>query len=276
MPRGFKEDGYVLKLKRSLYGLKQSQRNFFEHLSKQLISADLVPSKADPCLFIGKGCIVVTYVDDLLVFAKNDLIIEKLMVGLKAVGADIKKENDVAGFLGVDIQKNDSGSITMTQTGLIDRIISALGLDEANNKETPAKLGTLPKDENGSQCNAGFNYASVVGMLLYLEGHTRPDISFAVNQCSRYTFSPRRSHEEALKHIGRYLKGTRTQGLILTPTNHLKIDYFVDADFAGLYNYEDDQDPTSVKSRSGFLFMIGGCVISWKTKLQPGIALSTM
>ena len=164
----------------------------------------------------------------------------------------------------------------MRQTGLIDRIIDAMGLNDANIKSTPAKQGTLPKDIDGGDCNEGFNYASIVGMLLYLEGHTRPDISFAVSQCARYTFNPRRSHEEALKHIGRYLKGTRDKGMILKPTTNLNIDCFVDSDFAGLWNHEDHQDPTSVKSRSGFLFMIGGCVISWTSKLQSEIALSTM
>ena len=276
MPRGFQEEGFVLKLNKSLYGLRQSPRNFYEHLTNQLKQAGLRCSRADAGLFIGKDCICLTYVDDILVFARNDDIIEKLMTDLRSAGASIKKENDVAGFLGVDIKREESGAISMTQTGLIDRIISSLGLDEANTKETPAKLGTLPKDSKGSPCNSEFNYASIVGMLLYLEGHTRPDIAFAVNQCSRYTFSPKRSHEEALKHIGRYLKGTRNYGITFTPTNTLNIDCFVDADFAGLYNFEEAQDPTSVKSRSGYLFSIGGCVISWRTKLQSEIAMSTM
>ena len=164
----------------------------------------------------------------------------------------------------------------MTQTGLIDRIITAMGLDDTNGKDTPAICATLPKDKDGKECNADFNYASVLGMLLYLQGHTRPDISFAVNQCARYTFSPRRSHEEAMKHIGRYLKSTRDKGIIMTPTEKLQLDCFVDADFAGLWNYEKDIDPTSVKSRSGFLFMLGGCPISWVSRLQSEIALSTM
>ena len=79
-----------------------------------------------------------------------------------------------------------------------------------------------------------------------------------------------------MKHIGRYLKGTRTKGIIMKPTNNLQIDCFVDADFAGLWGYEDELDPTSVKSRSGFLFMLGGCPISWSSRLQSEIALSTM
>ena len=71
IPRGFREEGMVLKLKKSLYGLRQSPRNFFEHLRKQLKQAGFEPSEADPCLFIGKGCICLTYVNDILAFCKR-------------------------------------------------------------------------------------------------------------------------------------------------------------------------------------------------------------
>ena len=83
-----------------------------------------------------------------------------------------------------------------------------------------------------------FNYASVVGMLLYLAGHSRPDIAYAVNCAARYMFCPKLSHEQAVKRIGRYLKQTRDKGLVLNPTkdlDQLNIDCYPDADFAGLY-----------------------------------------
>ena len=76
-------------------------------------------------------------------------------------------------------------------------------------------------------------------MLLYLSGHSRPDIAFAVHQCARYTFKPTSRHFAALKRIGRYLKGTVDKGLILRPSKYLHVDCFPDADFAGLYNHED-------------------------------------
>lgn len=88
-----------------------------------------------------------------------------------------------------------------------------------------------------------FNYVSIIGMLTYLAGHSRPDIAFAVHQCVRFTFSPRRSHEEALKHIVRYLIGTRDKGLIINPSNDLSVDLYVNADFAGLWSVEDKHHP---------------------------------
>ena len=120
------------------------------------------------------------------------------------------------------------------------------------------------------------NYASVVGMMLYLCGHSRPDISFAVHQCARYTFAPKRSHEKALIRIGRYLKGTADKGLTLQPTPDLTLDCYPDADFAGLWNYESPHDPHCVRSRTGYLITLCNCPVIWVSKLQTAIALSTM
>ena len=276
MPRGYKEDGYVFKLNKCLYGLRQSPKNFFEHLTAQMKSIGFWSSNTDSCLFIRKDCICISYVDDILVFALNDDTIKKLIADLKNASADINQEEDVAGFLGVDIVKHSDGRIELTQKGLTTRIVEALGLADSNPKDTPAVHGTLPKDKNGEDCKADFNYASVLGMLLYLQGHTRPDISFAVNQCARYAFRPKSSHKEAMKRIGRYLKGKMDKGIIMTLQDTMQIDCYVDADFAGLWNYEDSADPTSVKSRSGYLFTLGGCPIAWTSKLQSEIALSTM
>jgi hypothetical protein len=113
-------------------------------------------------------------------------------------------------------------------------------------------------------------------MLLYLSSNSRPDIQFAVHQCARFTHAPKASHAEAVKRIARYLVETKDKGLIFTPTPHIKLDCYVDADFAGLWGYEDDQDPVCVKSRTGFVFTIADCPISWTSKLQTEIALSTL
>ena len=235
MPRGYKSPGKVLKLNRSLYGLRQSPRNFFLHLKSKLEGLDFVQSSADPCLFVRHNMICLVYVDDCLFFAPDDTNFDDMLSKLRKSGLTLQRESDVAGFLGVQLNVDkDHGKVELTQTGLIDRIITAMGLDDASPNKTPAEYGALPKDQDGEGCNANFNYASIVGMMLYLQGHSRPEISFAVSQCARYTFNPRLSHEVALKRIGRYLKGTRTRGLILSPSSDLTIDCYVDSDFAGL------------------------------------------
>ena len=121
------------------------------------------------------------------------------------------------------------------------------------------------------------SHASVIEMMLYLSGHSRPDITFAVSQCARFTYSPTRLHEKALERIGLYLKKTRDKGLILKPEHSkLKIECYCDADFAGLQRYEDPGDSSCVQSRTGFIIFMNGCHVQWYSKLQTDIVTSTM
>ena len=190
----------------------------------------------------------------------------------------LEEEDSVAGFLGVQMkQDTETGEITLTQTGLIERIIEALGCKDLPGVKTPA-TETLGKDEFGDPANCTFNYASVIGMLWYLYGHSRPDLGFAVSQAARFAFQPKRSHELALIRIGQYLVETKDKGLIMKPisTQTFKMDAYVDADFMGLYGKETRTDPANVKSRTGFVICLNDCPIVWASKLQQSIALSTM
>jgi hypothetical protein len=278
MPKGFQTAGRVLKLKKSLYGLKQSPRNFFLHLKEKLELVGFVQSEHDQCLFVSDKVICLVYVDDTLLYGPNMEDIDECIQALTDAGMNLEIEDDVAGFLGVHIDRRNDGTIHMTQVGLTDRIIIALNIGDMHAKRTPAEFGCLGKDEWGDPPQGSYNYASVIGMLQYLQGHSRPDIAFAVAQCSRYTHSPRYSHEIALQRIGLYLKGTKNRGLIFNPdkSKEVNIDCYVDADFAGMWGYEDEQDPSCVKSRTGFVIFIQGCPVVWKSKLQTDVATSTM
>ena len=282
MPQGFSRPGKVIKLRKTLYGLRAAPRAFWKFMVNKLDECGMKQSEQDPCLFIGEKVICICYVDDFLFWSRDESDIADLAKQLRSKGVDLEQEDDSAGFLGVNMARDaETGVIEMKQTGLIDRIIEALGIDEggAGTKLTPASVSPLVKDEDGPAGDGHFNYASVVGMLLYLSGHSRPDITYAVNCCARYMFNPKRSHETALKRIGRYLKLTRDRGLIIDPRLHdgtLKIDCYPDADFAGLYGYENASDPSCVKSRTGFVITIAGCPVIAVSKLQQATALSTM
>jgi hypothetical protein len=270
----------VLKLNKSVYGLKQAPRYVFEHLTERMGLRELKQSNKDPCLFIGTEVIAVIYVDDILFYSKDPSEIDKVINALKNEhDVTIRKEGDAEGFLGVDIAKRDDSKLVLTQTGLTERIVKALGLCSSYSTAigTAAENPHLPKDVNGELAVGNFNYASVVGMLLYLSGHSRPDIAFAVHQCARYTFKPTRRHEQALVRIGRSLKGTMNRGLILSLTDSPDIDCYHDVDFAGLYGHKDAQDPHCARSRgTGYIIMAFGCPIIWKSRLQMEIALTTM
>ena len=105
-------------------------------------------------------------------------------------------------------------------------------------------------------------------MILYLAGNTQPFIVYAVHQCARFSHNPIRSHDIGLKHIARYLNYTEDKSLIIQLDHkNLKLDLFADADLVGLYASEDNQDPSSVKSRTGILLNFGDIPIYWSSKL---------
>jgi hypothetical protein len=217
------------------------------------------------------------YVDDTLFFSPKEEFINEVIDKLSKCNLDLEVEDSVAGFLGVHINRNtDDGTIKLTQSGLAKCVVEALNLGSLPRKFTPAVKDPLVKDEHGDPPNSAYNYASVIGMLQYLQGHSRPDIAYAVSQCARFSHSPRRSHQIALERIGQYLKFTADEGLLLCPTGILDIDVFCDADFAGLWPYEDKLDPSCVKSRTGFVICLSNCPVIWNSKLQQEIALSTM
>jgi len=195
MPQGSRQEGKVLKLKKSLYGLRQSPLNFFKRLRDALVSRGFKQSESDPCLFISKKVICVCYVDDCLFFARYQVDIGKVIASLQDENKPdqllLSVEDDVAGFLGILMTKKDDGTIELIQTGLIDRIIRTMGLDASNAVRMPADRKPLGADKDGAPCEEQWSYASIVGMMMYLASNSRPDIAFAVHQCARFTHNPR-------------------------------------------------------------------------------------
>jgi hypothetical protein len=279
MPPGFKVPGQVWKLRKSLYGLAQSPRNYFLYTKEKLLKMGFVQSEADPCLFISGDIICLIYVDDALLFYKNKEAIDSLVNKMKQEKMLFREEESVAGYLGVHIDRREDGTIHLTQKGLADKIVDALHLsgDDITTVDTPCTK-YVPIDENGELAHGEFSYPSVVGQLNYLQGHSRPDITLATSQVARFVHSPKRSHELALIRLGRYLKGTAAKGIILRPISlsKLNIDVYVDAAFACGWGTENGTNPESVKSRTGYIIEIADCPVLWVSKLQSTIATSTM
>ena len=272
-PRGFQTGtNHVLCLRRSLYGLKQAPRHFFHYPTEQFLKYGLQQSIHDPCLFMSPTMIVIVYVDDILIFSNTDELIDSFISSMLHNEICLRREGTAEGYLGVDI-KTVNGQIMLTQRGLSECILDELGLDKHTSScKTPAESAALPKDIGGKPASGTINYASVVGMLLYLSGHKRPDLSFAVHQCARYTFAPTWRHETALLRIGRYLHGTIDKGILFNPS----VDCYPDSDFAGLWKHENANDPHCVRSRTGYVITLANCPVTWASKMQTEIALSTM
>ena len=278
LPRGFVSKlgpGTCLRLRRSLYGLRRSPRLFYETCIAGFKKLGFVPSTFDPCLLFRKGMMVVVYVDDCGVGAADPSEIDKLIDDLRDLGFELTREGDFSEFLGIKLEKKSDGSIFLSQTGLIDKILKATQLEECKPNILPAStpLGT---DPDGPPMTETWSYPSVIGMLLYLSTNTRCDIAFAVSQVARFSSNPKQSHAIAVKSIIRYLKRTRDQGMILQPTGQLDLDLYVDADFCGLFTHEDHSLSDSARSRTGYVILLSGFPLIWKSQLQNAIACSTL
>lgn len=288
LPKGVKTiygDGksHVLKIKKNLYGGKNAGKIWYDHLCEALTNIGFVKSEADNCVFYRRGVIFMFYVDDGLFFAKDNKDIDKAIRDLRNARKAKRKliledQGDIKDYLGINFERTPDGKVKLTQPQIIDDILEELGIDEHWTAKQVAASSSkiLHRDKSAKEAKFEFNYRKVIGKLNFLEKCTRPDIAYAVHQCARFCEDPRESHVEALMYLGRYLKGTRNQGIILDPDVTQSLAVWADADFSGNWVRKTAElDPSTAKSRSGFMIMLSGCPVTWSSKLQTQIALSS-
>ena len=279
LPQGFgyKEDA-VLQLQRSLYGQRNSPLYWYNTVKETIHKLGFKSSSEDQCMFYHPElkAILLIYVDDCLVFAPDDKTIDTIISGLRE-NHDLDEQEmtrDVYGYLGIEV--NLSGdNVELLQTGLIDKILKNVNMENCNPCETPAKEEFLTKDTDGEPINEEWDYASILGQLMYLT-HTRPDIQFAVHQCARFTHDPKQSHANAIKKICRYIKGTRDTGIKFQRKmvdDELRINCFVDASFAPVWAQFDD--PENARSQTGYVIRIDDVPVTWCSRKQELTALSS-
>ena len=129
-----------------------------------------------PCLYYKVDIICAVYVDDTVFWSPGESKIEKAISELKALKFELTDEGEVDSFLGIKIDKDAKGNITMTQRGLIDTIIKSVGLEnDSKQHQTPATTPPLQKHKESSKFDETWSYRSLIGMLTYLARNTRPD-----------------------------------------------------------------------------------------------------
>ena len=278
LPRGFRSPlgpRTCLRLNKSLYGLKISPYLWVQNILGALKELGFKQSAFDPCLVYKEGILFIFYVDDAGIAAANPSDIDKLIQDLKEKGFSLTREESFSEYLGIKIA-HDKDTITLTQHGLVKKILEATKMQDCKANALPSAIVGLGSDPEGMPMTEEWNYRSIIGMLLYLSTNTRPDIAFAVSQAARFSNEPKQSHAKAVKTIIRYLKGTQDKGTIVHKTKTLDVTLFCDADFAGLYKREPDTNQDAVRSRTGFVVVVGGFPLIWKSQLQTDIAQSTL
>ena len=262
---------HVLRLKKSLYGLKQASANWYEMLAQALRDRGFKEA-SDPCVFLRHNMIIITYVDDCILLSPKRAVIDEFISSLQNGKENFvfTDEGTMERYLGVEIQKlADNSGFSLTQPFLIERILQAAEIDLRMTKDRPVPVvgPLLCRDEEGPDRKHDWNYRTLTGMLGYLQLTSRPDISMAVHQCSRFNNDPKLSHEKTIKRICKYLLGTMDKGIIYRPNPALGLECHVDADFAGEWSSGDRANQEAVLSRTGFAISYAGCPIFWRSKL---------
>jgi hypothetical protein len=270
---------YCLKLTKNIYGTKQAGRVWNKHLHKGLTELGYVASKIDPCVYYKGKTVFMVYVDDGIFAGPDKQEINGLLAQLTKKFT-ITDEGDLTEYLGVLVEKKLDGRTKLSQPHLIKQMLDDLWFNErTKSKPTPAPGGqVLQREIDAEEMADDFHYRSVVGKGNFLEKSTRPDIAVAMHQCARFSSDPKQSHANALRYIGKYLSGTKDEGIYLDPQQDKSFECWVDADFLGQYvkgATDMHLDAMTAKSRTGYLITYAGCPITWGSKLQRESALST-
>ncbi|CAI7896474.1 unnamed protein product [Closterium sp. NIES-54] len=277
-PEGFDDGtGRVYRLHKALYGLKQAPRAWNEEIGTTLIAAGFDRIACDEALYIRfvdeEPVYVLVYVDDLLLVSPRLELIGQVKEVL-AQRYQMKDLGEVSTYLGVEVHRSvKDGWLDIGQEKYVRGLQGRLGdlLKETHKVHTPMSPNDLSKIRNGTwSTEEGVAadvkvYQSLIGSLMYAAVTTRPDMSFTVNTLAQSCVAPRRIHMRAALRALRYLVDTADRVIRYERQGGEQVAGYTDSDWGG---------ETDGKSRSAYIFKLGGGGISWYSKKQDSVAAS--
>ena len=263
--------GRVYIMLKAIYGLKQAGQvwnDLLNHVLTNLLG--FTRSQADPCVYYkpaNKLTMALLHVDDTTLYGERKRL-DELKTDISQHFA-ITASGGLRNFVGLQVDRNRAArTLKIHQARYLQTILERFGMADCNAVSTPLdpniKLVPLPENE----APADVPYAAAVGSLMYAAVGTRPDIAFAVQTLSQFSSRPSNTHWTAVKHVFRYLKGTTDVGITYSGNTNLELIGFSDADWA--------QSQADRRSVSGYAFKLADGTVSWSSKKQPTVALSTM
>lgn len=280
LPPGCLGTRTVVRLRRGMYGLRQSALLWYNDLKASLKDLGFEPIEADPCVFVNatSGSIIVVYVDDLILITKD----KPTMTQLKKHLFRRYKARDlghIGFYLGIRVLRNRlNRSISLTMDSYVDRVVEDYHLSDSASADTPLPKSALSLTRREDQAGQDLThqYQSLVARLLYPTSIIRPDLAWHVNFMARFASNPTTEQLSLLKRMLRYYKGTATLGItykgnlpnasMTNPHHTLSLQGFSDSAFG---------DNAERKSSAGYVFTMAGGVVSFKSYRQRLVTLSS-
>jgi hypothetical protein len=280
-PEGFVEVGkedFVCKLVHTIYGTMQGGHDWFETLGTTYDKLGYTTSRADPCVRFkrdnGNYTLTDTYTDDVFGASNNEEEAKRRKDEMGKIW-DIKDVGENEYFLGMRVQQDlNLGTIRLTQRPYWEHVISRFGLDSIVPRNTPLPVGVIldntmsPQTDSEKREMADKPYRPILGSVMWGQLATRPDLSFSVSLLARFQANPGINHWSALMHVIGYIKNTLDYGLTYSREYDISPTAFVDADYGGCKDTR--------RSTSGYVFTMAGGAVSWSSKRQATVALSTV
>ena len=276
-PEGFVDPDhpdYVCKLKKSLYGLKQSARCWNQTLDNFLVTNGYRRSPADECIYVKtvkrddgfiSFVVIAVYVDDIIPVS-NDVKVEIESLCSEFEMVDL---GEIHFILGMTIKRDRATkTLTISQGQYLKDLLKRFGMEECKPMSTPLESGKKFHKQTDEEewCDKSI-YQQAIGCLTYVLTATRPDIAAAVVTLSQFMSDPSKEHWIGVKRTLRYIKGTLSYGLRFSVNDEYDLYGFSDADWAG--------DADSRQSSSGGVFKVANSTVSWCSKKQATVAKST-
>ncbi|KAG2404035.1 Retrovirus-related Pol polyprotein from transposon TNT 1-94 Protease [Vigna angularis] len=271
-PGGYEVKGKenkVYRLKKALYGLKQAPRAWYKRIDSYFLQHGFQRCPFEHTLYIkvvdpDDIIIVCLYVDDLIFTGNNPKMIAEFREAMVQC-FEMTDLGLMSYFLGIEVVQQNDG-ILISQKKYATDTLKKFKMEYSKPISIPVEEKLKLKRDSDERRVDSTYYKSLIGSLRYLTA-TRPDIVFGVGLLSRFMEEPRASHLQGAKRILRYIKGTLTEGIFYSNNSNVKLVGYTDSDWAG--------DIETRKSTSGYTFHLGTGVVSWSSKKQPTIALST-
>ncbi|XXG59644.1 hypothetical protein AAC387_Pa04g1693 [Persea americana] len=254
LPQGYDttSKNEVARLRRSLYGLKQALRAWFEKFRSTMLHLGFVQSPYDPSLFLNNTAqattILLIYVDDIIITSTHSKLIHSLQSSLQAA-FHMKDPSPLTYFLGLEVQQSRKG-LFLHQHKYATDLIDLAGQKDATPMDTPLEVNVKLRKDDRDLLSDPTSYRRLVESLVYLT-ITRPNISYAVNVVSQFMTAPQHHHLVAVKRIIRYILGSPTRGLVFPP---LTLNAYSDAHWAGC--------PDTRRSTTGWCMYVDELLIS--------------
>ncbi|GJP36797.1 hypothetical protein CLOM_g21273 [Closterium sp. NIES-68] len=287
-PEGLDDgSGRVCRLKKAIYGLKQAPRAWYHKLEEALLAGGFKKSECDPSLFLlqekDEILMLLVYVDDILLFSASTALLDSAEQMLE-MQFKCSKMGEVKYYLGMHVERDvEKGVLRLHQRKYCEGLAEKYGLQDGGKPATPLPSGFTVEpcaDEEVVGESDRKLFHSMVGSLNYAANHTRPDIAFATSRLASVVSRPSHEQLEAAKRLVRYVSATASVGLEYSgvrqrlqrgaadvKSGEMLLSCYTDASFNSV-----KADGTSI---GGYVCLLGGGAVSWRSKKQNEVGLSS-